>query len=79
MTADLFADFGLIGADRFNILLLQNDVIGSARQVKYSLLRRWLARRHILHQNGNILNATAELFRNPCGELSNTNPVPNPR
>jgi len=36
--ADLCADFGLVGEDRFNIPLIQNDVIGSARQVKYALL-----------------------------------------
>jgi hypothetical protein len=29
--ADLFADFGLIGADGFNILLIKHDVIGSHR------------------------------------------------
>jgi hypothetical protein len=29
--ADLLADFGLSGTDRFNILLIQNDVIGSRR------------------------------------------------
>ena len=28
--ADLFADFGLAGADRFDILLIKHDVIGSA-------------------------------------------------
>src|SRR6266849_3598189 len=27
--ADLFADFGLAGADRFDILLIEHDVIGS--------------------------------------------------
>ena len=29
--ADLFADFGLAGADRFNILLIKHDVIGPRR------------------------------------------------
>jgi len=29
--ADLLADFGLSGTNRFNILLVQNDVIGSRR------------------------------------------------
>src|ERR1035441_1010647 len=38
--ADLFADSGLAGADRFNILPLKQDVIGSRRQVKYALLGR---------------------------------------
>ena len=28
--ADLFADFGLAGADRFDILLIKHNVIGSA-------------------------------------------------
>src|SRR5438552_10235941 len=37
---DLFADFGLAGADRFNILLIKHDVIGPGRQVKYVLLAR---------------------------------------
>ena len=27
--ADLFADFGLAGADRFDIFLIEHDVIGS--------------------------------------------------
>ena len=36
--ADLFADFGPVGTDRLNILLIQNDVIGPARQVKHALL-----------------------------------------
>ena len=27
--ADLFADFGFAGADRFNILLIKHDVVGS--------------------------------------------------
>jgi len=35
--ADLFADLGLAGADRFNILLIKHDVIGPRRQVKYAL------------------------------------------
>ncbi len=30
-SADLFADFGLAGADRFNILLVKHDVIGPRR------------------------------------------------
>jgi len=38
--ADLFADFGLAGADRFNILLIKHDVIGPCRHVKYALLGR---------------------------------------
>src|ERR1039458_5266624 len=38
--ADLFADSGLAGADRFNILPIKHDVIGSRRQVKYALLGR---------------------------------------
>jgi len=29
--ADLFADFGLVGADGFDILLIKHDVIGSRR------------------------------------------------
>ncbi len=29
--ADLFPDFGFAGAGRFNVLLIQNDVIGSRR------------------------------------------------
>jgi hypothetical protein len=35
--ADLFADFVLIGADCFNILLVKHDVVGSRRQVKTAL------------------------------------------
>lgn|GEM_PF-6194389 len=35
---DLFADFGLTGADCFDILLIEDDVIWSARQVEYALL-----------------------------------------
>src|ERR1035437_4820362 len=38
--ADLFADSGLARADRFNILPIKHDVIGSRRQVKYALLGR---------------------------------------
>src|ERR1035441_1594737 len=38
--ADLFADSGLAGADRFNILPIKHDVIGSRRQAKYALLGR---------------------------------------
>src|SRR5664280_1882887 len=38
--ADLFADSGLAGADRFNILPIKHDVIGFRRQVKYALLGR---------------------------------------
>ena len=38
--ADLFADFGLVRADRFNILLIKHEVIRSRRQVKYALLGR---------------------------------------
>jgi hypothetical protein len=34
---DLFADFGLAGADRFNILLIKHDMIGPGRQVKDAL------------------------------------------
>src|SRR5208337_2784823 len=41
--ADLFADFGLAGADRFNIFLIEHDVIGSRRQVKYALPGRGYA------------------------------------
>ena len=37
--ADLFADFGLAGANGFNILLIKHDVIGP-RRVKYALLGR---------------------------------------
>ena len=36
--ADLFADFGLAGADCFNILLIKNNVIGSIWQVEYAFL-----------------------------------------
>ena len=36
--ADLFADLCLAGADRFNILLVQNDVIGSLGQSNMLLL-----------------------------------------
>ena len=39
-TADLFADFGLSGADRFNIILIKHDVIGPGRKVKHALLGR---------------------------------------
>src|SRR5207253_7572405 len=35
--ADLLADFGLAGADCFNILLIKHDVIGPCWQVKYAL------------------------------------------
>ena len=35
--ADLLADFVLIGADRFNILLVKHDVVGSRGQVKTAL------------------------------------------
>src|SRR6266699_2030866 len=38
--ADLLADFGLARADRFNILLIKHDVIGTCRQVKCALLGR---------------------------------------
>jgi hypothetical protein len=38
--ADLLADLGLGGADRFNILLIKHDVIGPRRLVKYALLGR---------------------------------------
>jgi hypothetical protein len=38
--ADLFADFGLAGADRFNILLIKHNVIGPRREVKDALLDR---------------------------------------
>jgi len=38
--ADLFADSGLAGADRFNILLIKHDVIGPRRPVKHALLGR---------------------------------------
>ena len=41
--ADLFADFGLAGADRFNVFLIEHDVVGSRRYVKYALLGRWHA------------------------------------
>src|ERR1019366_2539145 len=41
--ADLFADSGLARADRFNILPIKHDVIGSRRQVKYALLGRGYA------------------------------------
>ena len=36
--ADLFADLGLSGADRFNILLVEHDVVGTRGQVKGALL-----------------------------------------
>ena len=36
--ADLLANFGLSGADRFDVLLIKHDVIGSGRQVKCALL-----------------------------------------
>ena len=36
---DLFADFRLAGADCLNILLIEDDMIGSARQVEYAFLR----------------------------------------
>jgi hypothetical protein len=36
---DLFADFRVAGANRLNILLVQDDMIGSARQVEYAFLR----------------------------------------
>jgi hypothetical protein len=35
---DLFPDLGLIGANRFNILLVKDDVVGSRGQVKTALL-----------------------------------------
>lgn len=38
--ADLFADSGLAGADRFNILLIKHDVIGPRRSVKRALFGR---------------------------------------
>jgi hypothetical protein len=38
--SDLFADFGLAGADRFNISLIKHDVIRPRRQVKDALLGR---------------------------------------
>jgi hypothetical protein len=38
--ADLFTDFGFAGADSFNILLIQHDVIRPGREVKYALLGR---------------------------------------
>src|SRR5215469_5750924 len=79
---DLFADFRFTGADRFNIFLIEHDVIGPGRQVKHALLgrgysmektqsetprqprlRRLLVRRHILHQNRNVTNATAKFSR----------------
>jgi hypothetical protein len=37
--SDLFADFRLAGADCLNILLIEDDMIGSARQVEYAFLR----------------------------------------
>jgi hypothetical protein len=37
--ADLFADFRIAGANRLNILLVEDDMIGSARQVEYAFLR----------------------------------------
>ena len=36
--ADLCADFGLTGADCFDILLIEDDVIWSVRQVEHALL-----------------------------------------
>ena len=37
--ADLFADSGLAGADRFNILLIEHDVIGlGAKELALRLL-----------------------------------------
>lgn len=38
--ADVLTSFGLAGADRLNILLIQYDVIRPHRQVKYAFLRR---------------------------------------
>ena len=37
--ADLFVDFRVAGANRLNILLVEDDVIGSARQAEYAFLR----------------------------------------
>ena len=34
--ADLFVDFRVAGANRLNILLVEDDMIGSARQVEYA-------------------------------------------
>lgn len=39
--ADLMSNFSLIGADRFNVLLLKHDVRGTHRNIKDGLLRRW--------------------------------------
>jgi hypothetical protein len=36
--ADLLADFRVAGANRLNILLVQDDMIGSARQVEHAFL-----------------------------------------
>jgi hypothetical protein len=38
--ADLFPDFRLAGEDRFDILLIEHDVIKPCRQVKIALLGR---------------------------------------
>src|ERR1039458_9278980 len=57
--ADLFADFGLARADRFNILPIKHDVIGSRRQVKYALL----GRRHAMEETQKQLPLLPRLRR----------------
>src|SRR5216684_2926841 len=62
---DLLADFGLAGADRFNILLIKHDVIGPRRLVKYALLGRWHAMEKTQKQPPLLPRPRGWLFRRP--------------
>jgi hypothetical protein len=40
---DLISNFGLGGANRFDVLLVEHDVIRPSREIEYTLLRHWYA------------------------------------
>ena len=65
---DLFADFGLAGADRFNILLVKHDVIRPCRQVKYALLGRG----HAMEETQKQPRWLPDCGEGWCGGISST-------
>jgi hypothetical protein len=52
--SDLVADFGLSGADCFDILLIKHDVSRSHGKIKDALSRRWYAMKDAQKQSPSL-------------------------